>query len=381
MVLFGSARRFGWTAAPAVGINWLGSTLQPPVLVSYAYFEKDDVQLKNMEFFMQVGMGLSSEFDPPPNTDFSIVFNGAMCAPCSKWYPLLKAAVVPEGAGDIKKAFWGDGASPLAALLWRENNQGMDFAAHNTTLEWFRMHDKLRLYAYFIFLNSSVRGPFYPAYMPPGWAWTRAYLDRFVDDVRAVSSSLVCLPPEDAGGYGAKLESWAFALDVVALDSLVEAGTFNVRSCKLCSDGVVVMGEYGISTVLLAKGHNIATLMSRYPKDVDWRDELNWHCNNNAHPSRHGTYDGISMHPYEVVFIKASWHVGEPFTSRYTEWRMGEAAGMRNTWGEYDAAMYQYAVQPEAQDMPAMAACYDVMEYNVQTNAKRPKSLRQETKP
>ncbi len=51
---------------------------------------------------------------------------------------------------------------------------------------------------------------------------------------------------------------------------------------------------------------------------TDWRDERHWRCNNNAHPSRHGTYDGISMHPFETVFLKASWHVGEPHLSHYT---------------------------------------------------------------
>lgn len=45
------------------------------------------------------------------------------------------------------------------------------------------------------------------------------------------------------------------------------------------------------------------------------------------HPSRSGTYDSITMHPFETVFIKASWHVGEPFTSHYTKWFMGHALG------------------------------------------------------
>ena len=39
----------------------------------------------------------------------------------------------------------------------------------------------------------------------------------------------------------------------------------------------------------------------RYPEGVEWSDDRHWHCNNNAHPSRHGTYDGISMHPFETV--------------------------------------------------------------------------------
>jgi hypothetical protein len=52
---------------------------------------------------------------------------------------------------------------------------------------------------YFILLNSSVKGPFYPAYLPPSWHWTHAFMARFRDDVHAVSSSLVCLPEADAG--------------------------------------------------------------------------------------------------------------------------------------------------------------------------------------
>ena len=70
--------------------------------------------------------------------------------------------------------------------------------------------------------------------MPPGWAWTRAYTDRLVGDVKAVSSSLVCLPEVDAGGYGPKLESWAFAVDREGLGVLLEEAVFELRTCKLC---------------------------------------------------------------------------------------------------------------------------------------------------
>ena len=57
---------------------------------------------------------------------------------------------------------------------------------------------------------------------------------------------------------------------------------------------------------------------------MDWGDKSNWNCNNNVHPSRHGTYDGISMHPYETVFVKASWHVGHPFIDKYAEWAIAQ---------------------------------------------------------
>lgn len=64
-----------------------------------------------------------------------------------------------------------------------------------------------------------------------------------------------------------------------------------------------------------------------------------------VHPSRHGTYDGISMHPYEVVFLKASWHVGEPFGDKYAAWQSKALRGESTTEGSFDEAMYRFAIQ------------------------------------
>jgi len=91
--------------------------------------------------------------------------------------------------------------------------------APKVTLEWIKRKHEGNRYSYYIFLNSSVRGPFLPAYMPTAWQWTRAFTDRLggPGDVRGVSSSLVCLPEVDAGGRGPRMESWAFALDQLGL--------------------------------------------------------------------------------------------------------------------------------------------------------------------
>ena len=89
-------------------------------------------------------------------------------------------------------------------------------------------------------------------------------------------STLSPSPAYLLGGPGPRLESWAYAVDAVGLAVLLEAGTFNVRTCKLCSDseGIVVGGEYGIAISMLDAGYNFATLMSRYSRDVDWRDKV-----------------------------------------------------------------------------------------------------------
>ncbi len=79
-------------------------------------------------------------------------------------------------------------------------------------------------------------------------------------------------------------------MDKTGLQVVQEAGVFHIRSCKLCTDGqgIVVGGEYGISRGMFKAGYNVATLMSKYAVDTDWRNPQNWHCNNNVHPSRCG---------------------------------------------------------------------------------------------
>ena len=75
-----------------------------------------------------------------------------------------------------------------------------------------------------------------------------------------------------SGGPGPRLESWAYAVDRVGLKVLLEARTFDIHSCKMCSgkEGIVVGGEYGIGIAMLDAGFNMATLMSRYDVNVDW---------------------------------------------------------------------------------------------------------------
>ena len=89
--------------------------------------------------------------------------------------------------------------------------------------------------------------------------------------------------------------------------------------------------------------------------------ERNWKCNDGVHPSRHGTYDHISMHPFETVFIKASWDVGQPHLSHYTKWYSGLAQGSDNTEGSFDEPMYRYAISMKAQEPNNAENCFKVL--------------------
>jgi hypothetical protein len=97
------------------------------VLVSYSYFQKDEIQRQNFEFFMDVGMGVSSGFQPPNYTDFVIVINGAVCDPCYALLAHMDEDPRYKNLPDIDKAW----SSADVAVLQRRENEGMDFAAHN----------------------------------------------------------------------------------------------------------------------------------------------------------------------------------------------------------------------------------------------------------
>jgi len=46
----------------------------------------------------------------------------------------------------------------------------------------------------------------------------------------------------------------------------------------------------------------------------------------------------------QVVFLKASWHVGEPFADKYAHWATRQHRGLSNAEGVFDNAMYIYAI-------------------------------------
>jgi hypothetical protein len=82
-------------------------------------------------------MGLNSALPAPRDTDFVVVVNGKVCRPCSRLYPLLREAEALLPA--LSFAYVGD----RLAVLKRVQNEGMDFAAHNTTLAWLSVQGRL----------------------------------------------------------------------------------------------------------------------------------------------------------------------------------------------------------------------------------------------
>jgi hypothetical protein len=109
------------------GRRLLTAAVSDPILVSYSYFEKDAIQNSNMQYFMATGMGLSKGFPTPHNTHFVVVVSGGICKPCT---PLLKALSEDRRVEEMPDFTHIYGSEELY-VLYRRENKGMDFAAHN----------------------------------------------------------------------------------------------------------------------------------------------------------------------------------------------------------------------------------------------------------
>ena len=62
----------------------------------------------------------------------------------------------------------------------------------------------------------------------------------------------------------------------------------------------------------------------------------------------HRTYNGISFHPYETLFVKSSWHVSDAYTKLYVKWFSEHQDGGPGTAGRLNLTMRQYAISAEA---------------------------------
>jgi len=185
-------------------------------------------------------------------------------------------------------------------VITRENS-GFDFGGHFCALEYLEKQQKT--YDYYFFMNSSVIGPIMPHYVKDHWS--KCFIEKINDVVKLVGTTIVCLPREDSGGYGPKIEGFFFMVDQIGLSLLKKEGTvFQYHPDKRSA---IIQGEYGLSNCILKNGYSIDCMLRKY-QGIDWRNPDNYTLNENQHPSRKNSFYHYSINPYEVIFHKWFWH-------------------------------------------------------------------------
>ena len=306
-------------------------------LLSYAYAEGlgngGEIDLHNLRFFMKVALkgALPGTMDTSERVDYVIVVSGDICTPCRDTLP-----------GILKKS----SRRNWVKVLYKKNF-GMDFAAYNTSLTWVQRQHRLTTYDYFVFINSSLRGPFMPKWTPPGFHFTDALVLMFQLDerVKLAGSYITCLPKERESMPGPIIESLFFAVDKESLQWLIDDGIFVPHKMKYLT---ALSSEYSLFRSVSSRGGFLEGLSTRYAKGIDWQQTKHHRCNDNRHSSRRGLLDGeISPNPFEHVFLKTSWCVRAAETSVLSDWFIKLSEGLPGTAGHFDANGYERGISIE----------------------------------
>ena len=238
------------------------------IVIIYTYYETQ-ISIFNLNYFIK------NEVRYRENIDYILIINGKKC---SVSLPIIKNLNI------IKR-----------------KNTGYDFGGYYVALKYIKKK-KLK-YNFYIFMNSGVFGPVIPHYLK-NIHWSKYFIDKINKKVKLVGTTIVCLPHDDLGGYGPKVEGFFFVTDKVGVHILKKEKTvFKIHKNKLSA---IINGEYGLSNCILKNGYSIDCMIRKY-QGIDWTDKKNWNLNNNQHSSRKNSFYGQTLLPYELIFHKWYW--------------------------------------------------------------------------
>lgn len=167
----------------------------------------------------------------------------------------------------------------------------------------------LKKYKYFLFLNSSIRGPFFTPYFiqlvlqaHKNYYWYSIFTRRINDKVKLVGCTISCENTPH-------VQTYIFATDFTGFTLLLKPGTSGTTSekgifgCYSTKDDVSINSELASSNRMLESGYFIDSLLTKYQK-VNFSSFSNRFCNANMNPYKDKGLEGTSLEPYEVVFVK-----------------------------------------------------------------------------
>ncbi len=233
----------------------------------FAYYEKNDMYKENLNYFIQNGIY--------NDVDYYIIVNGS----CTVNIP----------------------NKPNLHVIYREN-KGYDFGAWNYCIN--NILDKK--YEYYVFLNSSVRGP----YLDKNKNWLVEYLKLFnTRDVKLVGSSINILNYYNHAvaeiykhnGPYTHVQSMFFILNKEGFEFLKNIQFFNKTYDNF--NEVIIYKEIGMSQLILKNNWNINCILSKY-RDYDYRKVKQNFNPTGSDPYLNNTYFGKTIKPHEVIFYK-----------------------------------------------------------------------------
>lgn len=242
----------------------------------YAYYEKNEQYKENLLHFLKYGLNKYS--------DFLFIINGK----CTVKIPYLSNVKIVTRA-----------------------NEGYDFGAWTEGVNFINIDN----YDYFIFLNTSVRGPYLKTKNKP---WQYQFTDLITHDTKLVGTTInVCTMNlyklKDLGFEPpyTHVQSQMFAMDKECLN-FIKNKIFVPHNPRHNFQDVIMMKEVAMSQYVLQNGWNINCLLPLY-QNIDYRkvnSDFN-HTSFAGDPSFKGAYFGKTYGTHDVIFIKTNRDVFE----------------------------------------------------------------------
>jgi len=190
---------------------------------------------------------------------------------------------------------------PGYARTLHRDNIGYDFGAWSDALLTDHLYEK---YHHFIFVNSSVIGPFVPPYFEG--RWTDIYLNGLRNNVKLFGSTInTCGKPLTL----THVQSYIFTMDKTTLEFLIDSNIFSTKYVTNFQD-CIFQKEVLMSRKVIENNWNIGSLQPCY-KDVDFtfRRKSPEDCNIEClflDDIMYQEFRNSIWNEYELVFIKGN---------------------------------------------------------------------------
>ena len=184
-------------------------------------------------------------------------------------------------------------SAPDYVKILLRDNIGYDFGAWSHGL---LDNDLYKSYDNFIFVNSSVIGPFL---RDKNVKWTDIYLNGLQDNVKLFGSTINTY----SNNLQPHVQSYIFSMNKETLQYLINCKVFSITEYSKTFHDTIMNKEIAMSLHILINGWNIGSLLDLY-KNVDFTKDLsNIKCYDDI---MYPKYKDILWNEYELVFIKGN---------------------------------------------------------------------------
>ncbi|KAJ3161109.1 hypothetical protein HDU86_007730 [Geranomyces michiganensis] len=186
-------------------------------------------------------------------------------------------------------------------FVWEKSNECYDLGSFHMGVTYMTTTHN-RTYDKYVLLNASVRGPFLPSHDRSS-CWIDHFLSLLSPEVKLVGTTWHCeifqFPPH--------MQTQILAMDAAGYEAAIPA-----LQCQPTIEDAIFRGEVPLTGIVQREGYGVRSITTAFGADPD-------ECTQ-ADTNYKGKYYGMSLHPYEVIFIKTNRHIDDLALDRYTTW-------------------------------------------------------------